>query len=183
MVFVNVGYLTWAPTFLHEKFNLSLANAGFSSMFYHHIFAFLGVLVGGKFSDKLATKSLSGRLKIQAIGLLLACPFIYFMGASSNLYGVYTAMGLFGFFRGFYDSNIYASLYTVIEPRIRASVSGAMIMFAFLMGAFAPWVLGSLKPTLGLSDGLSSLSLVYLAGGLFIFIAIKFTLKKDIYIE
>lgn len=183
MVFVNVGYLTWAPTFLHEKFSLSLANAGFSSMFYHHIFAFLGVLIGGKFSDRLAKKSVSGRLKIQCLGLLLACPFIYLMGSSANLFVVYLSMSLFGFFRGVYDSNIYASLYAVIEPRIRASVSGAMIMFAFLMGAFAPWILGALKPTLGLSYGLSSLSIIYLSGSLFIFVAIKFTLRKEIYLE
>ncbi|MFA6397106.1 MAG: MFS transporter, partial [Sulfurimonas sp.] len=36
LVFVNVGYLTWMPSFLHEKFNLSITEAGFSSMFYHH---------------------------------------------------------------------------------------------------------------------------------------------------
>ncbi|MNR01528.1 hypothetical protein D3C85_1173340 [compost metagenome] len=92
-------------------------------------------------------------------------------------------MGLFGFFRGIYDSNIYASLYTVIAPRIRASVSGAMIMFAFLMGAFAPLILGALKPTLGLSYGLSSLSLAYFTGSIFIFIAIKYTLFKELYSE
>ncbi|MBB5437992.1 MFS family permease [Pedobacter sp. AK017] len=182
MVFVNVGYLTWSPTFLHEKFNLSLANAGFSSMFYHHIFAFLGVLLGGRFSDQLVKKTAGSRLKLQALGLLLACPFIYLMGSANQLFWVYAGMGLFGFFRGIYDSNIYASLFLVIPPAIRASVSGAMIMFAFLIGAFAPWILGIVKPTLGLSDGLSALSIVYLAGSIFIFIALKFTLSKELYI-
>lgn len=33
MVFVNVGYLTWMPSFLAEKFNLSLTNAGFPRYF------------------------------------------------------------------------------------------------------------------------------------------------------
>lgn len=180
MVFVNVGYLTWAPTFLHEKFKLSLANAGFSSMFYHHVFAFLGVLTGGRFSDRLAKTSVAARLKIQAFGLLLACPFIFLLGSSGNLFWVYAAMGVFGFFRGIYDSNIYASLFLVTAPRIRASVSGAMIMFAFLIGAFAPWILGTVKPTLGLSNGLSALSMVYLLGSIFIFIALKFTLFKEV---
>ncbi|MNX99000.1 Major Facilitator Superfamily protein [compost metagenome] len=183
MVFVNVGYLTWAPTFLHEKFNLSLANAGFSSMFYHHVFAFLGVLYGGRFSDQWAKNNPGARLKIQAFGLLLACPFIYLLGSSGNLYWVYAGMGLFGFFRGIYDSNIYASLFLVTAPAIRASVSGAMIMFAFLIGAFAPWILGVIKPTLGLSDGLSALSIVYLLGSIFIFIALRFTLLKEIQID
>src|SRR5690606_17762294 len=33
MVFVNVGYLTWMPTFLHEKFDMSLSTSGFASVF------------------------------------------------------------------------------------------------------------------------------------------------------
>lgn len=36
MVFVNVGYLTWMPSFLAEKFGQSLTEAGFTSLFYHH---------------------------------------------------------------------------------------------------------------------------------------------------
>jgi MFS family permease len=181
MIFVNVGYLTWAPTFLHEKFKLSLANAGFSSMFYHHIFAFLGVLAGGRFSDQFAKTDPGARLKIQALGLLLGAPFIYLLGSSNDLFWVYAGMGMFGFFRGMYDSNIYASLFLVTVPGIRASVSGAMIMFAFLTGAFAPWILGIIKPTLGLSNGLSALSIVYLLGSVFIFIALRFTLSKEVF--
>lgn len=181
MIFVNVGYLTWAPTFLQEKFKLSLANAGFSSMFYHHIFAFLGVLAGGRFSDQLAKKDPGARLKIQALGLLAGAPFIYMMGSANDLFWVYAGMGMFGFFRGMYDSNIYASLFLVTAPGIRASVSGAMIMFAFLTGAFAPWILGIIKPTLGLSNGLSALSIVYLLGSVFIFIALRFTLSKEVF--
>lgn len=118
MIFVNVGYLTWAPTFLHEKYKLSLANAGFSSMFYHHVFAFLGVLAGGRFSDYLAKTNVGSRLKLQAFGLLLGSPFIYLLGSANELIWVYTGMGLFGFFRGIYDSNIYASLFLVTAPGV-----------------------------------------------------------------
>lgn len=180
MVFVNVGYLTWTPTFFREKFNLSLSGAGFSSMFYHHIFAFLGVLAGGKLSDRLAVKDRSYRLKIQAAGLLLGAPFIYLLGASGNLFWAYLALSLFGLFRGMYDSNIYASLYTVIAPEVRASVSGIMIMFAFLAGASAPAILGYLKPTLGLSAGISWLALAYMAGAVAIAAALKFTLPAEL---
>jgi hypothetical protein len=113
----------------------------------------------------------------------LGCPFIYVLGAANDLFWVYTGMGLFGFFRGIYDSNIYASLFLVTPTAIRSSVSGAMIMFAFLIGAFAPWILGTIKPTLGLSNGLSALSMVYLSGSLFIFIALRFTLFKELHVD
>jgi MFS family permease len=131
----------------------------------------------------MAKKSIGARLKIQAFGLLLGCPFIYLLGSANELFYVYTAMGIFGFFRGIYDSNIYASLFLVTPPAIRASVSGAMIMFAFLIGAFAPWILGVIKPTLGLSEGLSALSIVYLLGSIFIFIALRFTLSREVLVD
>ncbi len=179
MVFVNVGYLTWTSTFLHEKFGLSLTEAGFSSMFYHHACAFVGVMISGKFSDKLAAKNIGARLKIQACALLLGAPFIFFMGWGATLPVVYVSLGLFGLFRGMYDSNIYASLFAVVDERIRASVSSAMIMCAYIIGSLAPTVLAYFKSEVGLTNGLASLSLFYILGGILIFIALKFTFKRD----
>ncbi len=175
MVFVNVGYLTWMPTFLIENFNLSVTEAGFSSMFYHHSAAFLGVLVGGKLADKLAFKKRVNRLWVQAAALLAGAPFIYGMGAGQELWIIYTSLALFGFFRGIYDSNIFASLYEVVAPAYRSSAGGLMLMFAFLMGASAPYILGVVKPTLGLATGISWLSISYvLAALLLMWAAIRY---------
>lgn len=179
MVFVNVGYLTWTPTFLHEKFGLSLTEAGFSSMFYHHAFAFIGVMVSGKVSDKFAVKNQGARLKMQAWALLLGAPFIFLMGSGTSLPIVYIALSIFGLFRGMYDSNIYASLFSVVDEKVRASVSSSMIMCAYIMGALAPTVLAYLKSAIGLTGGLSSLSILYILGGVLIFIALKTTFKAD----
>ena len=179
MVFVNVGYLTWAPTFLHEKYGLSLTDAGFSSMFYHHLCAFFGVMLSGKLSDRLAVKKPMVRPMIQATGLLLGTPFIFMIGASGSLPWVYFAFGMFGFFRGMFDSNIYASLFSVIHERVRSSVIAAMVMIAYIFASFAPAILGYFKPIFGLSKGVSYLSFFYLAGGLIILSAALITFKKD----
>lgn len=179
MVFVNVGYLTWTPTFLHEKFSVSVTEAGFSSMFYHHIFAFAGVMIAGKLSDKLSAKKRVMRLQLQAWALLLGAPFIVLMGMATSLVWVYVGLALFGFFRGMYDSNIYASLYSVIDSRIRASVSAAMIMFAYVVGSLAPVILGAIKPYIGLSQGLSSLAILYVIGSLLIFLACTSFFQRD----
>ncbi|NGM60870.1 MFS transporter [Sphingobacterium sp. SGG-5] len=179
MVFVNVGYLTWTSTFLHEKFDLGLTEAGFSSMFYHHAFAFVGVMVAGKLSDRLAGKNAGGRLKIQAWALLLGAPFIFLMGLGTDLPVVYVGLSIFGLFRGMYDSNIYASLFSVVDEKIRASVASAMIMCSYIIGSLAPVVLAYFKVGFGLTNGLASLSLFYVLGSVLIFIALKFTFKKD----
>ncbi|MCI0628051.1 MAG: MFS transporter [Acidobacteria bacterium] len=179
VVFVNIGYLTWMPTFLHEKFQMSLAQAGFASMFYHHLFAFAGVLLGGKCSDRWSIRRPQARVEIECLGLLLGAPFIYVMGSSNSLLWTCAGLAGFGFFRGVYDSNIYAALFDVIEPRVRASVSGVMICFAFMTGAFAPILLGWAKQTMGLDQGIAALSAVYLASAGFVFAVLKMTFDKD----
>ena len=179
MVFVNVGYLTWMPSFIAEKFSLSLAEAGFSSLFYHHAGAIIGVLIGGKLADRFSLKDRKARLLLQGIALLVASPFIFWMAAGQTEIITYSALFIFGIFRGAYDSNIFASLYEVVPVKIRSSASGLMLMCAFLAGAFSPYILGILKPTLGLTLGLSLLSIAYVLGGLMIITAALVFFKKD----
>jgi sugar phosphate permease len=183
MVFVNIGYVTWMATFYYEKYQLSLSTAGFTSMFFHFGLAFAGVLLGGKISDKLSIKRKKARLETEFAGLLLGAPFIFLMAYTSNLYISYAALAVFGFFRGVYDSNLFAALFDVIEPGYRAASVGIMTSFAFIVGSFAPLVLAYLKSSYGLSAGIASLGILYLIGALLILIAIIFFFKKDYYDE
>jgi MFS family permease len=167
------------PFFLHEKFNFTITKAGFNSMFYHHIFAFIGVMSGGLLSDKLALKSAHYRLVIQCLGMLLGAPFIFGMGQASTPFLTYVYLSGFGFFRGWYEANLYATLFAVIEPKYRSSAVGLSAMFAFATASFVPFLLGYLKPTLGLANGLSALALAYVIGALCIFIGLRYFFKKD----
>jgi len=176
--FAQIGYVTWMTTFLHEKFNLSLSNAGFSSMFYHHVFAAIGVLLGGKISDMLAVRRRTVRIEVEFIGLFLGAPFIFLMGITGNFWLCCLGLAGFGFFRGIYDSNVYAVLFDVVEPRFRSSAVGIMLAVIFFVGAFAPVVLGWAKTTIGLSAGLSALSLAYVVGGAILLIAARFEDEK-----
>ncbi len=179
MIFVNVGFMTWMPTYLHEKFAFSLARSGFDATFYHYIAAFFGVLLGASLADRHCNKIMGMRGLVQATGLLLAAPFIFLLGMSETPLIIYAVLALFGLFRGVYDSNIFAALYDVIEPRFRSTATGLMLMFAFVTGAAAPFILGKIKPILGLSWGLSALSAVYVFAACCIFIAVRFYYKKD----
>lgn len=180
LVFVNVGYLTWMPMFLHEKFSLSVTEAGFSSMFYHHAAAFLGIIGGGMLSDKLAVKSKFFRLMIQSAGLLFGAPFIFGMGQGTTLFVVYLCLAGFGLFRGFYEANFITTIYAVIEPKYRASVIGVVYLFVFSIGSISPFLLGYFKQSFGLSAGLSALSIAYVLGGLCVLIALRWFFRKDL---
>lgn len=179
MVFVNVGYMTWMPTYLHEQFELSLADAGFSSMAYHHVGAMAGVALGGLLSDRWGRSRPHMRPVLQGSALFAATPFIWMLGSQAGLVTLYVALAGFGVFRGIYDAGIYASLFEVIEPRLRATVIGLAIAVAYLVGALAPVLLGVLKGSLGLSFSFSLLAVVYAAGGTAALLAATFFFARD----
>ena len=179
LIFVLTGYLTWMPTYLFEEFNMSLAEAGFHSMFYTHLFAFFGVMIAGKLSDKLAGKNPANRILLQAGGLLFAVPFIVMMGNSGTLAAIYIGFAGFGFARAFFDANTYTVLYDVIPEKYHSSASGVMIMLGFAVGSLSPLILGLMKPVLGLSFSISSLAVIWLVCGLLMVVAYKFFYNRD----
>jgi len=179
LIFVLTGYLTWMPTYLYENFGMSLSSAGFHSMFYTHLFAFIGIIIAGKYSDRLAKKNPALRLMMQGVGLLVAVPFIIIMGNSTVLFTIYISFAGFGFARAFFDANTYTVLYDVIPVKYHSSVSGVMIMIGFLVGSMSPIVLGYLKPLFGLSFGFSMLAIVWGVCGLLLVFTSKYLFQRD----
>lgn len=179
MILVNTAYLTWTPTLLNRKFHLSLALAGFHATFWHRAGAAVGVIAGGKASDSWASRSRMARPLIQVGGLLFGAPFIFLLGWSDSQPVVYTALALFGFFRGLYDSNLLASLFEVIRPQARSTATGIMLATAFLGGGFAPVAVGWLGERMRLGLALSSTSVCYLTSGALILVDCIFFFRSD----
>ena len=179
LIFVLTGYLTWMPTYLYENFGMSLSNAGFHSMFYTHLFAFAGVIIAGKLSDRLSQNNPARRMMLQGLGLLVAVPFIFMMGNATVLPAIYIGFAGFGFARAFFDANTYTVLYDVIPAKYHSSASGIMIMTGFAVGAFAPVVLGYVKSGAGLSAGISSLAVIWLICGLLMLLTSKYFYVND----
>ncbi len=179
-IFVITGYMTWVPAYLQEEFGQSQAAAGFNSMFYTYVAAFIGVLLAGSISDRLAARNPSLRMALQGIGLIGGAVFLFFMGGKSSLWIVYIMFAGWGFFRAFFDGNTYAILYDVTPERLHASCSSAMIMTGFAVGALAPVVLGALKQSLGsLSATFPILAVIWLVAGVVTLIIAKMCYNKD----
>lgn len=182
MNFVNAAFLPWMTTLLFRKFEMTLADAGFTATFYHHVGAFAGVLIGGKLADRWASGSrlgVLGRPLIQAVGLLGGAPFIYTMAAADARLTVTAALGFFGLFRGLYDSNLFASLYEVVRPEARATATGIMIAGAFLVGGSASVVIGWLSERIGLGPALAATSIAYVAAGLLLLLDCAVWFRRD----
>ena len=149
LIFVITGYMTWIPAFLQEELGQSQAAAGFNSMFWTYVAAFIGVLIAGGLSDRLARKHHRSRMILQALGLIGGALPLLFMSHSKVLWVLYLCFAVWGFFRAFFDANTYAVLYDVTPEPLHASCSSAMITTGFAVGALAPVVLGAMKQSLG----------------------------------
>ena len=166
-IFVITGYMTWVPTFLQENFGQTGAQAGLNSMLWTYVAAFVGVLISGTLSDKLASKNPRVRMVIQGVGLILGAAFLPFMGTATNIWVLYFCFAGWGFFRAFFDSNIYAALYDVTPEHLHASCSSAMIMTGFAVGATAPYILALIKQATGsLNATFPILGVIWLVCGL-----------------
>ncbi|MCU0226100.1 MAG: MFS transporter [Bryobacterales bacterium] len=179
MIVNNTAYLTWTPSLLHHRFGLSLTSAGFHATFWHHVGAMLGVLIGGRLADRWALRNRMGRPLIQVAGLIVGAPFIFLIGWSDSSTVVFASLGAYGICRGFYDSNLFASLYEVVRPESRATATGFMIAVAFLFGGSAPAIIGWLSTQLSLGMALASTSGCYLLGGILIALACLIWFRRD----
>ena len=159
-IFVITGYMTWVPTFLQREFGLSVTDAGLHSMLWTYIAAFVGVLIAGTLSDKIAHLDRKIRMVIQAVGLILGASFLFFVNADASIWIVYACFAGWGFFRAFFDANIYTVLYDVTPSRLHASCSSALITTGFAVGALAPVVLGAIVEVPKMETAPSNVELV-----------------------
>jgi MFS family permease len=171
--FVAAIVLTWMPSFLYRKFGMSLAAAGFSSTAYLQVASVLGVLSGGVLADRLARRRRGGRMITQAIGLLAGVPFIFATGWAGSIPMLILAMAGFGYFKGFYDANIWASLHDVVRTSRRASAVGAMNAVGWVGGGLAPVAIALASDRFGMSASISASSVVYLAVGVLLLFGIR----------
>lgn len=171
--FVAMIFLTWMPSFLYRKFNLSLAMAGVSATAYLQIASVLGVLSGGVLADRLAKTNRGGRMLTQAIGLTLGVPFIFVAGWTLSVPVVIVALTGFGYFKGLYDANIWASLHDVVRPERRAAAVGFMNSLGWLGGGVAPVAIAAASERFGMSACISANSVIYILVAALLFYGIR----------
>ena len=180
LIFVITGFMTWVPAFLQEEFGQTQAAAGFNSMFWTYVAAFIGVLLAGTLSDKFAAKSNKARMLLQAFGLIAGAVFLFIMGESKTIWILYLCFAGWGFFRAFFDANTYTILYDVTPARLHASCSSAMITTGFAVGALAPVILGAMKESMGsLSATFPVLGIIWIACGIMMMIVSYTNYEKD----
>ena len=183
--FVATIFLTWTPTFLVEKFHFKLASAGLSGTVFIHLASAFSAPLGGIVADRLASRIAGARMLVQALGLLAGSGAVFLVGSTADVRTLLLAMTFFGFCKGFYDSNIFASLYDVIEPRARATAAGVMNTVGWGGGALGPLFVGwaslhgrHATEVENMSGAIASCGAVYLVGSALLFAAVFFV-RRD----
>ena len=164
--FVAVVFLTWMPTFLYQKFHMSLSMAGLNSTVYLQIASVLGVLSGGWLADVLVRRISGGRLLTQSLGLLCGVPFLFLTGWTTSVPFLILAMVGFGYFKGLYDANIFAGLYDVVPVERRGVAAGVLNSLGWLGAGFAPISIALGAAHYGMSACISATAGIYLFIGL-----------------
>jgi MFS family permease len=175
--FVAVVFLTWMPSFLYGKFHMSLSMAGLNGTMYLQLSSVVGVLCGGLLADYLARMFAGGRMLTQALGLFLGIPFLFFTGWAASVSAVVLGMIGFGYCKGLYDANIFASLYDVVAVRRRGIAAGMLNSLGWLGGGFAPIAIALAANKYGMGPSISGTALVYCVSGLLMLLAAQRTIS------
>ena len=183
IVFANNAYLSWAPKFATQKFNLSIGVAGNGTMLYHHLCAFVAILAAGFLTDAMVRRGNPRfRLLLQTLAMTCGAPMLVWFGFASTFVSAVAATMAYGVFRGLYETNTHASIFDVVHPEHRSSVVGLLNMIAFLAGSLSPLMIGALSDRMGMRGfeiGFGILGGSYLIGALAMLSALLFTFKRD----
>jgi MFS family permease len=179
--FVALVLLTWMPKFLYDQFHMGLAVAGLTATIFVQLASVLGSITGGWLADILRTRTPRGRIMVQAAGVLCGAPFVAWCGMTRSVTSLIVALTAWGFCKGMYDANIFASLFDVVRPEARGTAAGFINSMGWIGGGWAPVAVGFIARDHGLSAGITAASVVYLLACALLVIAAVFFVKKDIW--
>jgi sugar phosphate permease len=170
--FVGATFLTWLPSYIFERFGLGLSESSITSTFWP-LASLPGAVCGGIAADRAAARTRGGRIWVQSLGLVLAAPFVFLTGWASSVPLLIAGLIGAGTCKGIYDSNIFASLFDVIEPEDRGTAAGLMNTVGWAGAAMAPTVVGFASDRFGLGVTIASNAAVYLLAGILAMVAAR----------
>jgi sugar phosphate permease len=177
--FVAVVLLSWMPKFIYDQFHMSLGLAGLTATLYVQLASLAGSVTGGWMADAAARRTARGRILVQVLGVFGGAPFVALCGMTRSVWWLCIALTAWGFFKGLYDANIFASVFDVIRPEARGTAAGFMNSVGWLGGGTAPVVIGLIAGRYGVGVGITLASFVYIAAGLLLLTAAIRFVKSD----
>ena len=181
--FANNAYISWAPKFAAQKFGLSVGAAGNGTMLYHHLAAFVAILVAGWVTDAMIARGNPRfRLALQTTAMLFGAPMLVWFGFSPTVASCFAATTLYGVFRGIYEANTQASAFDAVRPENRSTVVALADRLAMLIGSLSPLIIGAMSDRMGMRGfewGFALMGGAYVVGAAAMAAAFFFTFERD----
>ena len=185
--FANNAYISWAPKFVAQKFGLTVGAAGNGTMLYHHLAAFVAILIAGWVTDAMIRRGNPRfRLLLQFTAMFLGAPMLVWFGFAPSVAACFAATTLYGAFRGLYEATTQASAFDAVRPEHRSTVVALADLLAMLLGSLSPLLIGAMSDRMGLEGfewGFALMGGAYVLGACAMAGAFFFTFNKDRIVE
>lgn len=152
-------FYAWFPSFLNERYKLSMTASGFNATVFLQLSAWAGVLLGGTLADWLTKRVPAGRFYIAAAGVGLSAPFGYLTFAAETLEMTKIFAMVYGAFSGLMIGNTFAAAVDVVPKRHYGLGAGILNMVGGIAGAILILLAGMLKGTIGFAGLLQYVAL------------------------
>jgi MFS family permease len=169
--FVTMALVTWLPSFVHERFAMGLMKDNATATLFMQGGSLLGVLAGGALADLAVRRNRGGRMIVQGVGLIIGAPCVLLVGHAGALGTLVAGLVAIGLAKGVYEANIFASLYDVVDPKLRGTTAGLMNTIGWAGASLAPVVVGAIGDRDGLGAAIASTAAVYFVAGLVALVA------------
>ncbi|MBY0506621.1 MAG: MFS transporter [Bryobacteraceae bacterium] len=142
-------YLAWFPTYLYERYHLSMTDSGWNAAVFLQGSAMLGIFVSAALADRWAARWPKARQYVAGASVLLCAPFAYLTFSSESLLWARVYSALFGLFAGSLAANAFAAACDLIGSEQRGLASGVLNMMGGLSAAAMIYLTGLWKESIG----------------------------------
>jgi len=142
-----VGWMIigWMPTHMREQYHLGQGAAGFSALGYVYVMQFLGLLIGGYWSDRRSIRNPRARIVIPAVTFMLVAPAFWLTGFHDGIGFTILSLAGWGLAEGFLGANMMPIICMVIDARYRATALGVLNCFTAVFGGASVYLVGALR--------------------------------------
>jgi MFS family permease len=170
---------SWLASYMLEKFELSLSQAGLASTLYLQLATLIGLFVGGFVADRWRARYRAGRMLVLLVSLIACAPLLLSMGRADNLETLKVLLVGYGFFSGWMMGNIFPAAFDVVPASSRGSVVGILNLFGALLSGFAPLAVGTWKESIGFSGMLGLAAVAYAVAAILLLFTLFTCFGKD----
>ena len=172
--------LAWYPTFLQERFGLSMTESGWNATVFVQVSQVAGILGGGALADRLRQRWRAARLYVAAAGVFCSAPFAYWVFSSTTLDEARWYSAGFGLFSGLLAGNVFAAGYDVIGGGNRGVGGGVLNTMGGLSSAAMIYMAGVWKETIGFAAMLSWMMAVSLTAAVVLVLVAGRWFERDV---